>query len=337
MPSINITDRCVVYTYYDNLGWGDEETIRVWKRTWAAAGWKPIVLDERIAAAHPLYRKYKAAVAQFPRANGLDYESACYLRHMAMVVVGGGFLTDYDVFNVNLPPPPKCDWLPNHGDLTTHDVFVPAIVTGSADAFDALIRMFMSANVTEVMEVTKSTFVSDQVLFNYFYLKRLIKTRKTGQTAPEHIRDPPCDQNGVEYAPMVFHMSHKMMIDAAVPGLDLDRPKTMMYYYDLLRRLKRKCAALKYDAATYERVFFPDAKEATPLQRSYGAEHLCNIGFSHPVYWYWERPEDIARGFEGIVDKDGNEVTTLVGGKPTPSIDTLSTSSCPVVGKLPSS
>ena len=42
-----------------------------------------------------------------------EYEIACYLHHVAMAAVGGGTLTDFDVFNVNVPPSPGCDYLPN--------------------------------------------------------------------------------------------------------------------------------------------------------------------------------------------------------------------------------
>lgn len=126
-------DRCVVYTYYADLGTGDGPLLEVWKKTWAGAGWKPRVLSEKHAAEHEMYEEYKAAVSAFPSSNGVAYETTCYLRHLAMAAVGGGWLTDIDTFNVNLPPPPACDWLPNNGALTTHDVFVPAIVSGTAE------------------------------------------------------------------------------------------------------------------------------------------------------------------------------------------------------------
>jgi hypothetical protein len=57
----------------------------------------------------------------------------------AMAVIGGGLLTDYDVFNVDVPPSPNCDFLPNNGAFTTHDKHVPSATTGDADAFSGFL------------------------------------------------------------------------------------------------------------------------------------------------------------------------------------------------------
>ena len=128
------TDRCVVYTYVFGDGGADE--LEAWRTSWSAAGWKPMVLTEEHAALHPKYEEYKSHFLTMPTINSVEYETGCFLRHVAMAVVGGGTMTDYDVVNVNVPPSPNCDFLPNDGALTTHENFIPSIVSGDENAFN---------------------------------------------------------------------------------------------------------------------------------------------------------------------------------------------------------
>ena len=124
----------------------------MWERSWSVAGWTPVVLSEKDAMTHPYYHAFKIRVGSYPLAaqgGGRDYEVACYLRHLAMANVGGGWLTDYDVFNVNLPPPPNCDWLPNDGKFTTRDAFIPAVTTGTSDEFLRVAREIGRASCRE--------------------------------------------------------------------------------------------------------------------------------------------------------------------------------------------
>ena len=115
-------DRCIVYTYFDEVeGMDDQnEIIESWAKTWSEAGWKPVIIGEVHARRHPRYDEFRARFAAMPTPNPSEYELACYLRHVAMAVVGGGYLADYDTLNVNVPPPPQCGYLPNGGALTVH-------------------------------------------------------------------------------------------------------------------------------------------------------------------------------------------------------------------------
>ena len=46
------------------------------------------------------------------------------------------------------------------------------------------------------------------MFFSYFYqYDGVIKTRKSGFNDPTKVRDPPCDANGVEAVPLMFHAS----------------------------------------------------------------------------------------------------------------------------------
>ena len=119
-------DRCVVYTFYPKgLDARDALVAGVWRKSWKDAGWKPVVLDERHAALHPRYEQLRAAYLGIPSDSvSAEEKTSSYVRHLALAAVGGGWLTEPDVFNVNLPPPPKCDWLPNGGEFTVH-IFIP--------------------------------------------------------------------------------------------------------------------------------------------------------------------------------------------------------------------
>ena len=117
-------------------------------------------------------------------------------------------MTEPDVFNVNVPPPPKRDWTPNGGQFTTHDVFIPAMVTCDAASCAHVAEAFATAPPADIKHATGAEFLSDVVFFSYFYqYDGVIKTRKSGFNDPTKVRDPPCDANGVEAVPLMFHAS----------------------------------------------------------------------------------------------------------------------------------
>ncbi len=93
-----------IYTYYEVCPTHDVEAemrlLLLWKEHWTAIGYEPFVLNEFIARQHPYFEDYHAAVSKLPTVNSADYEKACYLRHLALAQVGGGWLADYDVFAV---------------------------------------------------------------------------------------------------------------------------------------------------------------------------------------------------------------------------------------------
>lgn len=291
------SDRCVVYTYYAPLkgaahhSWAPD-AIHQWRRSWSGAGWKPRVLTPAHARAHPEHDALEAFVKTLPTPNARDYESACFLRHLAVAVVGGGYLSDYDVVNVNLPPPPHCDWLPNDGELTTHEgTGIPSIVSGDAKAFETFVRRVMAIDVREVMRAVNTPgLVSDMVVTIYLAsltpevggregfvgrpaacvvlrvtlfarrgggtfegealsLSREMKrwsddarrgrealvggvhARSTVFTTPERVRQPPCDDRGVEVTPLVFHISNEVVLNYFG---NAHRPSVMARWYDNL-------------------------------------------------------------------------------------------------------
>ena len=304
-------DRCVVYTFYPKgLDARDALVAGVWRKSWKDAGWKPVVLDERHAALHPRYERLRAAYLGIPSDSvSAEEKTSSYVRHLALAAVGGGWLTEPDVFNVNLPPPPKCDWLPNGGEFTVHDIFIPGLVSGDAKAYESVADAFADAPAADVAHATGQTRLSDVVYFSYFYqYAKIIKTRKTGQTNPAMIRDPPCDARGYEFAPMIFHASpHMLRVMGAVGNPDHPDRNTgsvMSEQYDRLMAGKGRCTPLRIASTRdYARKYFPETPSR--LQRAYEQEYLCDVA---PKENFCEMREDeIREVFDALKDTRGKD------------------------------
>lgn len=93
-----------VFTYFrpcvDVAALAEQRRIlAIWEKNWRDAGWEPIILTETHARKHPEFERYRKAFEAMPTVSPKDYEMACWLRWMAMAVIGGGFMIDYDVLS----------------------------------------------------------------------------------------------------------------------------------------------------------------------------------------------------------------------------------------------
>lgn len=152
----------IVYTYYDRLAGMAPANglLDLWQEKWTAQGWQPIILSEKDAKRVRGYGKFLSAIHKLPTVNHRGYEDACYLRHLAMVNRGGGFLTDYDVLPVNAPPP-ICS-----GEATTllEPTRVPCALVATKDGYGELARLFADYRPTEADVCNGSAHVSDMVI-----------------------------------------------------------------------------------------------------------------------------------------------------------------------------
>ncbi len=92
-------EKPIVYTYFepDNSMRGFDYVLSEWERRWTAVGYNPIVLTESNARRHPSFNAFDEHVSSMPTINPKSYERSCWLRWLAMEVVGGGLATDSDV------------------------------------------------------------------------------------------------------------------------------------------------------------------------------------------------------------------------------------------------
>lgn len=133
-----------IYTYHiDVEGMADSvKLIDLWKQSWAKMGWNPMVLTREHSQRHP---QYNDLVNHFnnhlPTINPKQYELACYERWLAMVVVGGGWMSDSDVINWSFfPNRPKSE------DLIcfSKGSICPCLVYGGEEAYASGIKLFLS-------------------------------------------------------------------------------------------------------------------------------------------------------------------------------------------------
>ena len=134
--------RPIMHTYYeptktDMTRDGDMDLLENWKKAWYDAGWEPRIVTQAAAEAVPEYENLIDLIVDPDFVGG--YNMACYIRWIAMAGVGGGFMSDYDVFPLHhfLRDGRK---LPYDGQLTVYSRFVPALVSGSASEYLRIAR-----------------------------------------------------------------------------------------------------------------------------------------------------------------------------------------------------
>lgn len=152
-----------IFTYFssvEEINQDDaKELIYKWKGHWFGKDWEPVVLTESDAEKHPLYAAAQIIWNSFPCQNPRGYERACFNRWLAMEMVGGGFMSDYDVFPLNPTfAQPDCLTFYSGNKL---DPLIPCFVYGDASDYEGVVKFLLSQKPT-------GTHFSDMIALRTF-------------------------------------------------------------------------------------------------------------------------------------------------------------------------
>lgn len=150
-----------VCTYFEDVFVEDaaedyQAMLQLWKSSWRNQGWETTVLTEADAARHPNYTEWRAIFAGLPTVNDRGYELACYLRWVAAIQSGCGWLSDVDVLNYGFPPQHAL----SGPVLYTFEGPVPALVTGERVAFEAVVLAFVQVYQRIIKNLTDESIQS---------------------------------------------------------------------------------------------------------------------------------------------------------------------------------
>lgn len=163
------------HTYYElisdinnNRNYDQEQLIGLCQRSWNRHGWDFKVLSEDMARQHSKYDFYKSIFASIPSANPIPYDYHCFMRWVAMVVVGGGIMIDYDVLNLGMT---DLDMF-NRDGLTIYQNHVPCVVSGTDVDFQKAIDHFvyMAHQKEFYIKIDDKAHSSDMVMLSYHKL-----------------------------------------------------------------------------------------------------------------------------------------------------------------------
>jgi len=128
-----------VYTFFTPIPGKTAEDelalINVWRRSWAKAGWNPVVLGEDDLPDDADARRLKRGFHSQPTQIKPGMEYSWFVRWLAVAHQGGGFMCDYDVINYSFPPREV-------GDMTVYERHVPCLVSGTSEEFLRICELF---------------------------------------------------------------------------------------------------------------------------------------------------------------------------------------------------
>lgn len=132
--------------------------VELWKRSWSALGWEPVVLTPESLRKDGETRRLLKKFAALPSRNKRHLDMWCYARWLAVAQQGGGFMCDYDVMNYSFEPR-------TFGDLTCYSGVVPCLMSGSAGEFMRGVAWFEKLETVPLWKFwVKRAHISDMLV-----------------------------------------------------------------------------------------------------------------------------------------------------------------------------
>jgi hypothetical protein len=211
------------YTYIDNRketgmsNDANQRLIEAWKEEWNRHGCETQVLGVETAQRHSDFQRYNAMLDALEITT---YERYCFLRYLAMAVVSGGWMCDYDTF----PLHPHDGVIPNDGKLTVHEYSknggVPSLVSGSKEEFNRIAKILFENAVQHKRETHWSDMFALHDVYKAsggtLYIRADPTNVVPGQVITKQTRaDRICKRTTGKYA---IHFSHYAMEFGGIPG-----------------------------------------------------------------------------------------------------------------------
>lgn len=173
-----------IYGFYTSIQLADQNEefacANWWKTSWEKLGWKAVMLNRSHAQGSHLYNKLASkmvnATGNLPqeRRGEIDWLMARFSRWCALHAAGGGWMSDYDAFNLDFTPD-KADEIEKKQSL--YVCGEPAyLFYASRDMCSAAIMKFISG---EIFDSTEKAMLNstDEDLFHKL-VKHCEKTAK---------------------------------------------------------------------------------------------------------------------------------------------------------------
>ena len=141
--------RPVMHTYYmkklEHLEneWDTEEHLdmmHMWKNSWEAAGWETRILTDEDAKKHPKFDEFEAMLQKLKIST---YNHYCFHRWLAMAVIGGGWMSDYDVVPLSMTAEWEEKNRPESDKFHSYASAVPCLLYGSSEEWDRMATAIM--------------------------------------------------------------------------------------------------------------------------------------------------------------------------------------------------
>jgi len=118
---------------------GHQKLVDAWEASWQARGWETRILTEEDAKKHPDFEMIQKKLKKI----GVDpYNQRCYWRWLAMVTVGGGWMSDYDVFPLGLDSEAGLE-IAEDGTFKSFYHHIPCLLHASAEEYDRITHLMI--------------------------------------------------------------------------------------------------------------------------------------------------------------------------------------------------
>jgi len=156
-----VAKRPIMHTFYHSIDSeaGMEYALRLWREEWERKGFDTKILNLEDAKKHPDFEEIEKIM--IPLHGSTGYNAICFYRWFAMVVSGGGWMSDHDTFPTNFPVNEGID-LPNGGKFTSFQAHIPALMSGTAAEWNRVARLVIDA----IPRVAEDVVTSDMHAFN---------------------------------------------------------------------------------------------------------------------------------------------------------------------------